>query len=365
MEKTTTTTPTVKPSSPSLTLPWKTRILLSIISTATDAACRTDGTVNRRLLNLVDFRAPPTSKSTNGVSSHDVVVDKTRNLWFRVYVPTQHAGDDLPVIVFFHGGGFVFLAPDVMAYDAVCRRFARKLPAVVVSVNYRLAPEHRYPAQHEDCFDVLKFLDDEDNGKKALLPVNANLMRCFLVGDSAGGNLAHHVTQRACEYNFRRLKVIGVVPIQPFFGGENRMESEILLEGTPLVSLKRTDWTWKAFLPQGEEFNRDHPIINVSGPNAVDISKINFPPTMVVVAGFDALRDWQMRYYEWMKNSGKEVYLYEYPTMCHAFYIFPELPESRQLIDQVKEFVHKVSVSVSVSSNNTILGNNGKMGRSP
>ena len=143
------------------------------------------------------------------------------------------------------------------------------------------------------------------------------------------------------------MKVIGVVAIQPFFGGEERTDSETRLEGTPIVSMKRTDWIWKAFLPEGEEFNRDHPIINVSGPKAVDISKIEFPATMVVVAGFDALRDWQKRYFEWLKKSGKEVYLVEYPNMCHAFYIFPELPESGQLIAQVKDFIHKVSSNVA------------------
>ncbi|KAI3701619.1 hypothetical protein L6452_26829 [Arctium lappa] len=336
---------TAKPPAPALSLPWKTRFALSVLSTFTDASCRKNGTVNRRLLNLFDFRSPPTSKSINGVMSHDVVVDQARKLWFRVYVPTQHVGEDLPVIVFFHGGGFAFLSPDVMAYDAVCRRFARKVPAVVVSVNYRLAPEHRYPSQHEDCFDVLKFLDDEENRSKSL-PENANLLRCFLVGDSAGGNLAHHVTQRACEFNFRRIKVIGVVAIQPFFGGEERLESEMRLEGTPIVSVKRTDWIWKAFLPQGEGFDRDHPIINVSGPKAVDLSKIDFPATMVVIGGFDALQDWQRRYYKWMKKCGKEVYLVEYPNMCHAFYIFPELPESAQLIGQVREFIHKASSNV-------------------
>ena len=199
-------TANAKPPQPSLSLPWRTRIAVSILSAVTDASCRKNGTVNRRLLNIVDFRSPATSKSYNGVASHDVVVDEARKLWFRVYVPTQHAGEDLPVIVFFHGGGFVFLSPDVLVYDAVCRRFARKVPAVVVSVNYRLAPEHRYPAQHDDCFDVLKFLDDEANRSKSL-PENANLLRCFLAGDSAGGNLAHHVAQRACEFNFRRLKV--------------------------------------------------------------------------------------------------------------------------------------------------------------
>lgn len=137
-----------------------------------------------------------------------------------------------------------------------------------------------------------------------------------------------------------------MVAIQPFFGGEGRTESEIKLDGTPLVSIKRTDWMWKAFLPQGEGFDRDHPIINVSGPKAVDISKIEFPPTMVVVSGFDALHDWQKRYYEWLKRSGKEVYLFDYPTMCHAFYIFPELPESTQLFGQMSEFINKISSNV-------------------
>ncbi|CAH1449261.1 unnamed protein product [Lactuca virosa] len=337
---------TDKPPQSSLSLPWKARITLSVLSTVIDAACRKNGTINRPILTLVHFRIPSMSKSINGVASHDVIVDKTRNLWFRVYIPTQHAGEDLPVIVYFHGGGFIMLSPHVFPYDAMCRRFARKVPAVVVSVNYRLAPEHRYPAQHDDCFDVLKFLDDEENRSKSL-PENANLLRCFLAGDSAGGNLAHHVAQRACEFNFRRLKVTGVVAIQPFFGGEERTDSEARFAGTPIVSVKRTDWMWKAFLPEGEGFNRDHPIINVSGPQAVDISEIKLPPIMLVVGGFDALNDWQKRYYEWLKKSGKEVYLVEYPNVCHAFYIFPELPESRQLIAQMKDFIHKVSSNVA------------------
>ncbi|KAI3512782.1 hypothetical protein L1887_20101 [Cichorium endivia] len=72
--------------------------------------------------------------------------------------------------------------------------------------NAGLAPEHRYPARHDDCFDVLKYLDDEENRSKSL-PENVNMLHCFLAGDIAGGNLAHHVAQRACEYNFQRLKV--------------------------------------------------------------------------------------------------------------------------------------------------------------
>ncbi|KAF5804954.1 putative carboxylesterase [Helianthus annuus] len=189
-----------------LSLSWKTRILLWLFSTATHAARRKDGTVNRRLLNFIQFRVPPSSKPINRVKTYDVVVDPTRNLWFRVFVPTQHSSDDLPLIVFFHGGAFVYFAPDVKVYDDMCRRMARKLAVVVVSVDYRLAPEYRYPVQHNDCFDVMKFLDDEEN-KLKWLPENVNISSCFLAGDSAGGNIAHHVAQRACESSFRQLKV--------------------------------------------------------------------------------------------------------------------------------------------------------------
>ncbi|KAD5317699.1 hypothetical protein R6Q59_033032 [Mikania micrantha] len=333
-------------SSKSLSLPWKTRILLALFDTAIDLLTRKDGTVNRGLVKLVDFRIKPLSEPKNGVKTHDVVVDPTRNLWFRVFIPTQHVVGDLPVMVFFHGGAYILFSPDAKVYDDVCRKFARQLHVIVVSVDYRLAPENRHPAQHDDGFDVLKFLDIEDNRLK-WLPENVNISRCFVAGDSAGGHIAHHVAHRACEFNFQQLQVIGVVAIQPFFGGEERTDSEIRLDGTPITSMKRTDWFWNAFMPLGEPYNRDHPIINVSGPNGVDISGIDFPPTLVVVAGFDILRDWQIRYYQWLKNSGKDAYLVDYSNMFHTFYIFPELPESDQLLVEVKDFIHKVLNKVS------------------
>ncbi|CAL5368937.1 unnamed protein product [Camellia sinensis] len=310
-------------------LPWKTRLTVSILCAATDASQRRDGTVNRRLLGFFNFKAPPNPNPINGVKTSDITADPSRNLWFRLFVPTN-PDQTLPVIVFFHGGGFVYLTADSKAYDAVCRRFARKVPAIVVSVNYRLAPEHRYPAQYDDGFDVLKFLDDN---KSQVLPENADLSRCFLAGDSAGANLAHHVAYRAAESNFQKLKVVGLVAIQPFFGGEERTEPETRL--SQLVSMKRTDWLWKAFIPEEEWVGRDHEAINVSGPRAAKIAAVErFPATMIFVGGFDALQEWQRRYYNWLKNSGKDVHLVEYPNMIHAFYIFPELPESGELISQ-------------------------------
>ncbi|KAL3642154.1 hypothetical protein CASFOL_012969 [Castilleja foliolosa] len=333
------TSPSPSPNGQRPNLPWKTRISLFFLTTFTDASTRPDGTVNRRIFSLLEsagLKTPP-NPNHREVKTSDVTLDPSRNLWFRLFIPTRSESDPrLPVIVFFHGGGFVYLAPDFKPYDNVCRRFASEFPAIVVSVNYRLAPEHRYPAPYEDGFDALRFLDEQ----RHILPENADLSRCFVVGDSAGANLAHHVATRACDSKFNHLKVIGVVAIQPFFGGEERTKSEIELVGVDMiVSASRTDFMWNAFIQPGSGMDRDHEVINVSGPKAADISKLDFPPTMVVVAGFDSLKDWQTRYYEWLKNNGKEAYLLEYPNMIHAFYIFPELPEAGQLVSSIKQFV--------------------------
>lgn len=241
----------------------------------------------------------------------------------------------MPVLIFFHGGGFSFLSAASRSYDAVCRRFASQFPAIVLSVNYRLTPEHRFPCQYIDGFDVLQFVDKNIN--KGLQLRNADLSKCFLVGDSAGGNLAHHVAVRACRAELQNVKVIGLVSIQPYFGGQERTRSELQLVGYPLVSVERTDWCWKALLPDGSD--RDHPAVNVSGPNAENISDLDFPDAIVFVCGLDPLKDWQRRYYEWLKRSGKEATLVEYPNMFHAFYLFPEVPESSTLFSRVKEFV--------------------------
>ncbi|XP_057787297.1 probable carboxylesterase 18 [Salvia miltiorrhiza] len=324
-------------------LPLKTRISLFFLNAVTDASTCSNGTVNRRLFSMVEslssLRVPASSKPRKSVITSDVTVDPSRDLWFRLFVPCDSDQQKLPVIVFFHGGGFVYLSPDMKAYDEVCRRFARTLPAVVVSVNYRLAPEHPYPAQYDDGYDVVKFLDEQ----RGILPEKADLSRCFLAGDSAGGNLAHHVTLRAAQSAtaFARIKVLGVVAIQPFFGGEEASKSEMELQGIDvIVTNQRTQFMWKALMPQAD---RDHQVINVTGPNAVDISKIDFPATMVVVAGFDSLKDRQIRYYHWLRNSGKEAYLVNYPNMIHAFYIFPELSESALLISEIKNFINKHS----------------------
>ncbi|XP_074353578.1 putative carboxylesterase 18 [Apium graveolens] len=320
--------------------PLKPRITLAVLNSLINLCYKNHDNMRRGLWNFLckPLLTSSNPKPINGVMTYDVTVDPTRDLWFRVYVPTATAAS-LPVIIYFHGGGFVLFSPHLRLHDDFCRRLAGGVVAIVVSVNYRLAPEHKYPAQHVDGFDVLKFID----GKKQMLPENADLANCFLAGDSAGGNIAHHVAKTVCESYFgENIKVRGLVAIQPFFGGEERTESDKSITTSPnILPLERLDQFWRSWLPALEECNRDHKAVNVTGPEAADLSTLGFPATIVLVGGFDTLQDWQKRYYNWLKNAGIKVDLVEYPNSIHCFFLLTELPNSHQLITDIRRFVRE------------------------
>ncbi|KAJ0025229.1 hypothetical protein Pint_07151 [Pistacia integerrima] len=256
----------------SLKLPLKLHLLFSLDYFLTKACRRSNGTVNRRLHNLFDLKTSPSKTPRKGVSTSDTIINSSTNLWFRLYTPHSTNNEEkrnLPIIIYFHGGGFAFFSASSIVYDIWCRRLSNELQAVIVSVNYRLAPEHKFPSQYEDGFEAL----------------------------NAGGNLAHHVSVKAGELTFSKLKIIGLIAIQPFFGGEERTEADFLHSKAPIMTLHFTDWYWKMFLPDGSD--RDHPAANVFGhKSSTDISQVEFPETLLLMGGFDMLKNWQRRSFQ-------------------------------------------------------------------
>jgi acetyl esterase/lipase len=215
---------------------------------------------------------------------------------------------------------------------------ARYASAAVLSVDYRRAPEHRFPAPYDDGIAALRFLDDP-NSHPAAVPLDVS--RCFVAGDSAGGNIAHHVARRYASdaASFGNVRVAGLIAIQPFFGGEERTPSELRLDGAaPIVSIDRTDWMWRAFLPPG--CDRSHEAANFASPAAAaGLDSPAFPPVLLAIGGFDPLQDWQRRYGEMLKSMGKDVRVVEYPDAIHAFYVFPGFDDARDFMIRIAEFV--------------------------
>lgn len=319
------------------------RLLCGILNSVNDWARRKDGTFNRRIMNWVEYKSPVNSTPTHGVYTKDVVIDTQTGVRVRLFVPVQGAEEPLPVVFFFHGGGFATLSPDFVLYDIFCRRLARRRRVLVISVDYRRSPEHRFPVPYDDCFGAVRWVSS-DNGK-AHLPGHADLSRCFLMGDSAGGNIVHHVGCRvsaaADEETISGVRIVGHVLLQPFFGGEERTPSELRLVGAPIVNMENSDWHWKAFLPVGAD--RNHPAANVFGPNAPDISALPLPPTLVVVGGHDPLQDWQLGYAEHLRKIKKEVELLFYGEGIHAFHLFYQIDVSSKLISDLHSFMARCS----------------------
>jgi acetyl esterase/lipase len=300
---------------------------------------RRDGTVNRCLYSVADrllrVRANPRPDSS-GVRSADFAVDDSRGLWVRVFSPAASNGPPLPLVVYFHGGGFALFSAAQCYFDRLCRRLCRRIGAVVVSVEYRLAPEHPYPAAYDDATDTLLFIDA--NGVPGLDDgVSVDLSSCFLAGESAGGNIIHHVANHwaAATSTSSSVRLAGLLSVQPYFGGEERTESELRLDGVaPIVNLRRSDFWWKAFLPAGA--TRDQ-AAHVTDENTELAAA--FPPVMVVVGGFDPLQDWQRRYADVLRRKGKLVQVVEFPEGIHAFYLFPQLAASAEVIEHMRAFV--------------------------
>ncbi|KAJ3675499.1 hypothetical protein LUZ60_004541 [Juncus effusus] len=332
---------------PSPQLPFITRLKLVIYSFFTSIAIRKNRTVNRHFLSLIDPTAKSNPNPKSGVCTSDLNIDPSRNLWIRIFTPKKEEkkGQKLPLIIYFHGGGFVFFTPASRSYDSWCRRICSELQAIVISVNYRLAPEHKCPAPYDDGMDVLKFLDSGQIDSESVeilsgLDLDLDLENCYLAGDTAGANIAHHMARRwaVSIENWEKIKIKGIMAIQPFFGGEERTEAEIRNQYMPVLTIPRIDWYWKAFLPQGAD--RNHEAAHVFGENSPKLEEL-FPPILVVVGGFDILKDWQLKYYDWLKRQGKNVKLVEYPEAIHAFYAFPNIEDSGKLIEVMTEFIGK------------------------
>ncbi|XVF67602.1 hypothetical protein PTKIN_Ptkin10aG0134500 [Pterospermum kingtungense] len=235
---------------------------------------------------------PASIDSQDGVSSKDVTIVPETGVSARIFIPSSiKPSQKLPLVVYFHGGGFFMGSPFCSEYHNYVASLVSKANVVAVSVGYRLGPEHLIPTAYEDSWAALKWVASHFSGEgpESWLKDYADFQRVYLVGDSAGGNIVHNmVVQAATEDLF------------------------------------------------------DDPRINP----AVDprLSRLGCSRVLIFVAEKDSLRERGLLYYETLKNSGwgGELVIEETEGEDHAFQLFnPNSESALALMNRLVSFINQ------------------------
>ena len=145
-----------------------------------------DGTFTRRL-DIYPIVPPSITDLSSPSLSKDIPLNSDKSTWVRIYLPRSLSEKKkLPILIYVHGSGFVVASAAQPNFHDFCSYAGSSLPALVVSVEYHLAPEHRLPAAYEDVLDALNWVKE---GKEKWVEEYGDLSRCVMMGDSAGGNI--------------------------------------------------------------------------------------------------------------------------------------------------------------------------------
>jgi acetyl esterase len=222
----------------------------------------------------------------------------------RVYQPRGAAGA-LPVTLYFHGGGFVL--GDLDAYDAVCRQLCADSGVMVVSAAYRLAPEHPYPAAVEDCFAALGWVAEAIRG------FGGDPARLAVAGDSAGAALAATTALMARDAGGPAI-AFQLLVYPPAAGGhDGAYPSRERHAAGPTLTRRTMDYFSRHY------FGPTAKAPDWRGAPLLAPSLAGLPPTLLVLAAHDALRDEAMAYGEALGAAGNAVTVVEYHGLAHGF----------------------------------------------
>jgi acetyl esterase len=244
----------------------------------------------------------------------------------RLYVPPLPAPDAAAaLLVYYHGGGWVIM--DINTHDGLCRALANAAGCVVVSVDYRLAPEAKYPAASDDCYAATKWVADN----AAALGVDAN--RLAIGGDSAGGNLAAVVAQMARDKGGP--KIVFQVLHCPVTNLDYSTQSYVENAEGYMLTKDGMVWFWNHYLEvpeHGKEPNASPLLGNTHG----------LPPALIQTAEFDPLRDEGAAYANKLMDSGVTVTYHQYDGLIHdTFLFFGVVAGGRQNIDEAAKHLRE------------------------
>ncbi len=239
------------------------------------------------------------------------------DLRLRLYHPGGETAP--PLLVYLHGGGFVI--GDLEIQDGLCRALVNRAGCALLSVDYRLAPEHPFPAALDDTSAALEWA-------AANAPqLDADPLRLGIAGDSAGGNLAAAAALRARDRGGPALRVCAV--LCPVIDCRTDDRSMLELAEGYFLTRERMVWYWDQYAPAGVD--RTSPELS---PLRADLT--GFPPTVAVTAGLDPLMDQGIDFARACCDAGVHTALIHRPGTIHGFLGFQaSLPDARTALDDV------------------------------
>jgi acetyl esterase len=264
----------------------------------------------------------------------DVAVGKVENFTIpapggpiraRSYAPVAAVGP-LPSLIYFHGGGFV--VGSLESHDGLCRLFSAEGGFKVIAVDYRLAPEHPWPAAVDDAWAATQWIEEN----AASLGVDAG--RVAVGGDSAGGMLAAIVTQLARDKGGLKIAYQLLLFPNTQMGGETSSMSEFAVGY--FLERRAIEYFMSLYLPSGTDRNSPR----VSPLRAKNFSGL--PPAYVMLGGYDPLHDEGLAYADKLRAAGGKVTVADYADMVHGFiYLQTVLPQAREAVAEAAKAVKK------------------------
>ncbi|KAK6946133.1 Alpha/beta hydrolase fold-3 [Dillenia turbinata] len=248
---------------------------------------------------------PPCDDPETGVHSKDITIFPQTGVSARIFIPkvTQNP-QKFPLLIHFHGGAFCTYSASHPLSQIYCTKFVAKANIMIISINYRLAPENPLPICYEDSWEALKWVTSHasGSGEEEWLLEYADFGRVFMAGESAGANIAHNVAIQVGVHGLGGVEILGLVLVHPYFNkGEDDKFLRILFPSTDI---------------------RVDPIMN---PRVnPDLGRLGCKRVLVCVAEKDRFKDRGCEYYEVLKKCGwgGEVEIVESEGEDHAFHLF-------------------------------------------
>ncbi|PQP80177.1 lipase [Paenibacillus sp. PCH8] len=263
-------------------------------------------------------QSAPVVQKSEGISISDLPIPggQGQPLRIRIYKPLHQGNRRLPVLLWIHGGGYILGSPE--ADDVLCIDVVETADCIVVSPDYRLAPEHPYPAGLEDCYATLQWIVES----AAELGIHVN--RIAVGGASAGGGLAAALTLMARDLNGP--EICFQMPLYPMIDHRNVTPSSYEITHPAVWNRANNLVAWQMYL--GQEYASDVPA-HAAPAHATDLTRL--PPAYICIGQLDPFRDETLDYAARLAQAGIPVELHVYPGCYHAFeHAVPDAEISRQ-----------------------------------